>query len=141
MALYDFAAGGVFKLRAENVVLGHDSFQGRLDNLNWRGRKNVEIKVESVDATVEDLVNLLDVFLQANPLAHFNQISAAHARVIEAVVNRIAPDLVGSGFLGAVRRLDDIASDIRAALEHASRSVPLVALAIAVGLLCGNMRP
>lgn len=57
-----------------------------------------------------------------------------HAQVITALVRRIAPDLVGAMFLSAVRRLDDIASDIRAALAHTTVHAPLTALSLAAAL-------
>ena len=58
----------------------------------------------------------------------------AHARVIAALVQRIAPDLVGANFLAAIRRLDDVASDIRAALAYASDHEPTTALSLATAL-------
>ncbi len=58
----------------------------------------------------------------------------AHARVVAALVRRIAPDLVGTNFLAAIRRLDDVASDIRAALAYASEHEPATALSLATAL-------
>jgi predicted ATPase/DNA-binding XRE family transcriptional regulator len=57
-----------------------------------------------------------------------------HARIIAAQVGRVSPDLVGAGFLPAVHKLDEIASDIRAALAHASEHDIDTALRLAAAL-------
>jgi tetratricopeptide (TPR) repeat protein len=61
-------------------------------------------------------------------------VAQAHARVIVAQVSRIAPALAGAEFLAAVRQLDAIASDIRAALDYAGEHDPDLALALAASL-------
>jgi hypothetical protein len=68
------------------VVLRHDPLQRRLNHLYRRRREHVKIKVESVDPPVEYLVNLLDVFLEANALAHLEQVVAPHARTELGIV-------------------------------------------------------
>jgi hypothetical protein len=60
---------------------GHDSLQRRLDHLHRRRREHVKVEVESIDPPVEDLVNLLDVFLEANAFAHLEQMVAPDARM------------------------------------------------------------
>jgi predicted ATPase/DNA-binding transcriptional regulator YiaG len=63
-----------------------------------------------------------------------DEAARTHARIIAAQVLRISPDLVGSGFLSVVRHLDDIASDIRAALDFARVHDPHTALTLAAAL-------
>jgi predicted ATPase len=60
--------------------------------------------------------------------------SRTHARIITATVLRFAPDLVGSGFLTVVHHLDEIASDIRAAIDFAEAHDPRTALTLAAAL-------
>ena len=58
------------------MILGNDPLQRRLNHLNRRCREHVEIKVESIDSSIENLVNLFDIVFEANALAHLNQIVA-----------------------------------------------------------------
>src|ERR1019366_9539683 len=78
---FDLTRGFVLELGAKDVVLWHDPLQRRLDHLYRRRREHVKIKVKSVDPTVEYLVNLLYVFLEANALAHLEQVIAPDARM------------------------------------------------------------
>jgi predicted ATPase/transcriptional regulator with XRE-family HTH domain len=57
-----------------------------------------------------------------------------HARIFARYAARIAPDLVGGKLPAAVAKLDDVASDLWAALGHAARDDPHTALALAATL-------
>lgn len=60
--------------------------------------------------------------------------SAIHARIIAGYVARVTPDLAGAMLLDAVRRIDDVASDVRAAIGYASVHEPGTALRLAANL-------
>src|ERR1700678_925389 len=77
----DLAIGLVFKFGSKNVVLGHNPHQRRLDHFHRRRRNHIKIKVESVNPAVEDLINLLDIFLEANSLARLDQVFTTNARM------------------------------------------------------------
>ncbi|MEV0424938.1 helix-turn-helix domain-containing protein [Micromonospora sp. NPDC050495] len=57
-----------------------------------------------------------------------------HALVITGLALRTAPELVGADLTGTVRRLDEVTSDIIAALGHAAEHDPLTALRLAAAL-------
>jgi predicted ATPase/DNA-binding XRE family transcriptional regulator len=62
------------------------------------------------------------------------ELSAArhqHAVVVARLAARTAPELVGSNLMRAINRLDYLASDLRAALEHAADDDPQTALCLA----------
>jgi len=84
----DFAVGMVLELGAEDLILRHNAFEGGLDDLDGRGREDVEIKMEAVDAAVEDLVDLADIFFQTDALADLDEIVTAHARMELGIVEK-----------------------------------------------------
>lgn len=57
-----------------------------------------------------------------------------HARILADLAVRTAPQLVGSGLAAATARLDDVASDLSAALAHAANDDPHTALRLAAAL-------
>ncbi|MEH0845108.1 helix-turn-helix domain-containing protein [Micromonospora sp. CPCC 205711] len=57
-----------------------------------------------------------------------------HAVVVARLAGRTAPDLVGAKLPVAVRQLDEVTSDISAALAHAATDDPLTALRLAAAL-------
>ncbi|MFC0532868.1 ATP-binding protein [Phytohabitans kaempferiae] len=62
------------------------------------------------------------------------RIRRRHAVVFAALATRIAPDLAGGNFSAAVGRLDDVASDLWAALAYSANDDPHTALRLAAGL-------
>ncbi|WBB65713.1 helix-turn-helix domain-containing protein [Micromonospora sp. WMMD812] len=71
---------------------------------------------------------------QAAGAGELTCIRRRHATVIARLVARTAPDLVGARLTDAVGRLDQVSSDISAALAHAATDDPLTALRLAAGL-------
>ncbi|MFK3982632.1 ATP-binding protein [Micromonospora sp. NPDC050397] len=57
-----------------------------------------------------------------------------HAQVFAGLAARTAPELSGANLAAAVRRLDEISSDLWAALAHAATDDPHTALRLAAGL-------
>src|SRR5439155_6788085 len=57
-----------------------------------------------------------------------------HAEVFADLVGRAAQDMAGGGLPAAVSQLDHLASDLRAALEHATVNRPHTALRLAAAL-------
>ncbi len=99
----------------------------------------VDLGLVQILSTSSMRFRLLDVVrefaIEARTAAGEAEDSArTHARIIAGRVLRISPDLVGSGFLTVVYLLDDIASDIRAALQYASVHDPRTALTLAAAL-------
>src|SRR6202035_611308 len=86
----DLARRFVVELRAENVIFRNDSFQRGVNHLNWRRRKNVEIEYISVEAGFENLVQQLNVTLEADALPYFVQMFLPHfvfeLRIVEKKV-------------------------------------------------------
>jgi predicted ATPase/transcriptional regulator with XRE-family HTH domain len=68
---------------------------------------------------------------QARAAGEVNAIQTQHAVAFARYAARIAPDLVGGKLPGAVARLDDVASDLWAALAHAAEHDPHTALCLA----------
>ncbi|GFJ90543.1 hypothetical protein Prum_041850 [Phytohabitans rumicis] len=62
------------------------------------------------------------------------RIRRRHAVVFAAVAVRTAPELAGANFPAAVSRLDDVASDLWAALAYSANDDPHTALRLAAGL-------
>ncbi|WP_345512216.1 ATP-binding protein [Phytohabitans houttuyneae] len=62
------------------------------------------------------------------------RIRRRHAVVFSALANRTAPELAGGNFSAAVGRLDDVASDLWAALAYSANDDPHTALRLAAGL-------
>ncbi|MFC3503543.1 ATP-binding protein [Micromonospora krabiensis] len=71
---------------------------------------------------------------QAAAAGELTCIRRRHAAVIARLVVRTAPDLVGARLPEAVRRLDEVSSDISSALAHAANDDPMTALRLAAGL-------
>ncbi|HEY8474744.1 MAG TPA: helix-turn-helix domain-containing protein [Natronosporangium sp.] len=71
---------------------------------------------------------------QAERLGELPQIRRAHAVVIAGLVERVAPGLAGPGRPVAAARLDTVASEIWAALNHAANDDPQTALRLAAQL-------
>jgi predicted ATPase/transcriptional regulator with XRE-family HTH domain len=71
---------------------------------------------------------------QAAAAGELTEAGRRHARIFTQLATRIAPDLVGGRLLGAVARLDDVASDLWAALAHAAKDDPHTALRLAATL-------
>ncbi|MFY1705225.1 ATP-binding protein [Micromonospora sp. WMMA1923] len=57
-----------------------------------------------------------------------------HAEIVTRLVVRTAPELTGAGLAAAVRRLDEVSSDIATALGHAAVDDPVTALRLAASL-------
>jgi predicted ATPase len=57
-----------------------------------------------------------------------------HAEIFTALAARVAGDLVGPGQSAAIERLDQLNSDVRAALGYASQRVPHTALELAAAI-------
>src|ERR1700760_5117709 len=72
----NFAVIGVLEFGSENMIWRHNAFQRGLDN--FRGRCGEYIKIEMIagDALVENLVEQLDLLLERNTLACFDQVLA-----------------------------------------------------------------
>jgi predicted ATPase/DNA-binding XRE family transcriptional regulator len=62
------------------------------------------------------------------------RIRRRHAVVFAAQASRTAPELAGGNFSAAVSRLDDVASDLWAALAYSANDDPHTALRLAAGL-------
>lgn len=62
------------------------------------------------------------------------RIRRRHAVVFSALAARTAPELAGGSFSAAVGRLDDVASDLWAALAYSANDDPHTALRLAAGL-------
>ncbi|GAB3503066.1 ATP-binding protein [Phytohabitans suffuscus] len=62
------------------------------------------------------------------------RIRRRHAVVFAALATRTAPELAGGNFAAAVGRLDDVASDLWAALAYSANDDPHTALRLAAGL-------
>jgi predicted ATPase/DNA-binding XRE family transcriptional regulator len=82
---------------------------------------------------------LLDVvrdFAQERAAANgdLTAIRRRHAVVFAGLATRIAPELAGANLLGAVNRLDEVASDLWAALAHSANDEPPTALRLAASL-------
>jgi predicted ATPase len=71
---------------------------------------------------------------QAESVGELAEVRRRHAEVITRYAGRIAPALVGASLPQAVSRLDDIASDLRAALVEAAQHAPQTALTLAAKL-------
>ncbi len=68
---------------------------------------------------------------QARELGELPALRRAHARVVTRVAERTAPELAGPRLTAAVARLDDLAADVWAALNHAANDDPPTALRLA----------
>jgi predicted ATPase/DNA-binding XRE family transcriptional regulator len=71
---------------------------------------------------------------QATAAGELTEAARRHARIFAQLAARIAPDLVGGNLLAAVARLDDVASDLSAAVAHAAKDDPHTALELAATL-------
>ncbi|MFR9774432.1 ATP-binding protein [Micromonospora sp. MS34] len=71
---------------------------------------------------------------QAGGEGELARIRRRHALVVAGLVRRTAPNLVGADVPGAVRVLDEMTSDIIAALGHAAEDDPGTALRLAAAL-------
>jgi hypothetical protein len=57
----NFSVSLIAELGAEDVIAGNNSFQGRLDYLDRRGRDNVKVEMKSFNAVIEYLRKQLDI--------------------------------------------------------------------------------
>ncbi|MFF5172415.1 ATP-binding protein [Micromonospora sp. NPDC000089] len=99
----------------------------------------VQLGLLSVRGAGEFRFRLLDAVRdfaaeQATGLGEATPIRRRHATVVAGLVVRTAPDLVGAEQAEAVHRLDEVTSDISAALGHAATDDPLTALRLATAL-------
>src|SRR5260370_36585531 len=81
----DFAGGTVFKLRAKNVIRGHNTFQRRLHNLSGRSRENVKIEMIARYALIQNPVKKMELFFQRNALARLDQVLTANMAELRIV--------------------------------------------------------
>ncbi|SCG47502.1 ATP-binding protein [Micromonospora halophytica] len=99
----------------------------------------VELGLLSVRGTGPFRFRLLDAVRdfageRAAGRGELTPIRRRHAVVVTRLVVRTAPDLVGPELTRAVRQLDEVTSDISAALAHAANDDPLTALRLAASL-------
>jgi predicted ATPase/DNA-binding XRE family transcriptional regulator len=71
---------------------------------------------------------------QAAAAGELTEAGRRHARIFAQLAARITPDLVGGNLPAAVARLDEVASDLWAALAHATTDDPHTALELAAKL-------
>jgi predicted ATPase/transcriptional regulator with XRE-family HTH domain len=71
---------------------------------------------------------------QASATGELAEAQRRHATVFARLAARTGPELVGGNLLAAVARLDDVASDLWAALAQAAKDDPHTALALAAKL-------
>jgi predicted ATPase/transcriptional regulator with XRE-family HTH domain len=71
---------------------------------------------------------------QATAAGDLTEAHRRHARIFAQLAARITPDLVGGNLPAAVARLDEVASDVWAALAHAATDDPHTALELAAKL-------
>jgi len=71
---------------------------------------------------------------QAAAAGELTEAGRRHARIFAQFAARVAPDLVGGSLPAAAARLDEVASDLWAALAHAAIDDPHTALALAARL-------
>src|ERR1700690_4158531 len=98
------------------MVPRNNSLERRLDDFHRRGRENIKVEMESVDPPVENFVNLIDVFLQSNALAHFDKVIAMHARAELRIVQQQV------GKLGALLNQVQLCHALDLALELGNRN-------------------
>jgi predicted ATPase/transcriptional regulator with XRE-family HTH domain len=96
----------------------------------------VELGLVQVRGTGAFRFFLLDVVKayaleQAESAGEVAEIRGRHAVVFARFAARVAPDMVGARLLGAVSRLDDVASDIAIALSYSADHDPHTALCLA----------
>jgi predicted ATPase/transcriptional regulator with XRE-family HTH domain len=96
----------------------------------------VELGLVQVRGTGAFRFFLLDVVKayaleQAESAGEVADIRGRHAVVFARFAARVAPDMAGARLLGAVSRLDDVASDIAIALSYAADHDPHTALCLA----------
>src|SRR5207248_2844553 len=60
----------VEELGSKDVVFGHNTFQWRLNNLDRRRGDDIEVKMESWNPAVENLIEQRNIFFQTYALAH-----------------------------------------------------------------------
>src|SRR5580700_8948102 len=78
----------VAEFSAEDVILGNDALERRVDYFHGRGGENIEIEGVSVDAGFEDLVKQLDIPLQPDALADLVQMLLPHLGLKLGVVQK-----------------------------------------------------
>src|SRR5207237_4221879 len=70
----DVPAVAVAKLGAKNVVERNNPFQGGLDDLDGSSREHVKIETVAVNPLSQDLIEQLNILLQADTLADLVQV-------------------------------------------------------------------
>ena len=75
--------------RADNVIGRHDAFQRRLDDLLWRRGDDVKREFVAVGKFFERAREKIDIVLQTDALARFDQMFAPHAAEIRVMKNQV----------------------------------------------------
>src|SRR5690349_1060506 len=78
----------ISELCPEDVIGRHDSFQRRMDHLDWRSRDHVKLKLIPFDAAGKNLRQELYVVLEANLFSDFVKVSLAHLGVELRIVQQ-----------------------------------------------------
>src|SRR5262245_302414 len=81
-------AAGIAELGAKDVVRWNYSFQGRPDHFDGRGGEHVKIEMVTIDSAGQDLVEQIDILLQADALADFVQVFFAHPAAKHRIVQQ-----------------------------------------------------
>jgi len=75
--------------RADNVIGRHDAFQRRLDDLLRRRGDDVKRELVAVGKFFEGARKKIDIVLQTDALARFDQMFAPHAAKIRIMKNQV----------------------------------------------------
>src|ERR1700722_10852190 len=67
---FDLPGRSVAKFSSVDVISRDNAIERRLNDLDWSGRKNIEIEMISFDPVFQDLIQQRNICLQANALAH-----------------------------------------------------------------------
>src|SRR5712692_5606063 len=80
----------VAELRAENVIRRNNVFERRLDYFFWRGRNDIEGEAVVVKAVLEKPRQFLNVLLEADSFAHFDQVLFPDTTVFRVVQQQVS---------------------------------------------------
>src|SRR5262249_24611144 len=90
---FDLAVFRVAEFGAEDVVRRNDVLQRSSNHFHRRSAEHIKIKMIAVDPVLQNLVQLLNVFFQANDLAHLIKMllayTAAKFRVVQQQVGQL----------------------------------------------------
>ncbi|MEJ3742311.1 helix-turn-helix domain-containing protein [Actinomycetes bacterium KLBMP 9797] len=127
-----------WSVQLAEAVLADDTGQLPVDPVPMLDRL-VALGLVSMRASGPFRFRLLDVVRdfaaeRAAAGGELGAIRRRHAAVVAQFAARTAPDLAGANFAAAVNRLDDIASDLWAALAYSANDDPHTALRLAASL-------